>query len=150
VNWIAILTEALVAVLLAITIAYCMTLDRRLKALKGDRAALQSVIAELVTATGAAERAITTLREAVDECEHDLGAKLIRGGELGAELAERIGTGRQIVQQIGRITQAATPREAAAPEPAAPPARGRMAATVAQARALALRFEERARQNEAA
>ncbi|HVV92269.1 MAG TPA: DUF6468 domain-containing protein [Hyphomicrobiales bacterium] len=166
-QWVAILTEALVAVLLAVTIGYCVILDRRLKALKGDRAALKSVIGELIGATAAAERAIATLREAVGECEHDLGAKLIRGGELEAELAERIGAGRDVLQRIGRITQAATPREAvreaAVPAPAAPapapasaaPAaatssRNRMAEAVARARALSLSFEQRSDRSQAA
>lgn len=145
---IAILTEAVVAVLLAITIGYCVLLDRRLKTLKGDRAALQAVIGELMAATGAAERAIATLREAVTDCEYELGAKLVRGGELAGELAERISAGRQVVQQIGRITQAAQPRD---PTPAVvTPPKSRIAETVAQARALASRFEERARQSEAA
>lgn len=172
-QWVAILTEALVAVLLAVTIGYCVILDRRLKALKGDRAALKSVIGELMGATTAAERAIATLREAVGECEHDLGAKLIRGGELEAELAERIGAGRDVLQRIGRITQAATPREAArgattpvpapvpapaasvlAPVLAAPAAatssRNRMAEAVARARALSLSFEQRSDRSQAA
>jgi hypothetical protein len=152
-QWVTILTEGLVAVLLAITIGYCVVLDRRLKTLKGDRAALKSVIGELAQATGAAERAIATLRAALGECEHDLGAKLIRGGELEGELAERIGEGRDLLQRIGRITQAAAPQgtaRASGPAAATVPARNRMAEAVARARALALDFEQRAEKSRAA
>ena len=42
--------EALVAVLLLITIGYCMLLNSRLKRLRSDEHSLKAVIAELITA----------------------------------------------------------------------------------------------------
>jgi len=50
--------ESLVAILLMLTIGYCMLLNKRLKRLKADEHSLKAVIAELITATEIAERAI--------------------------------------------------------------------------------------------
>ena len=50
--------EALVAVLLVVTIGYCMLLNKRLLRLKADEQSLKATIGELITATEIAERAI--------------------------------------------------------------------------------------------
>jgi Domain of unknown function (DUF6468) len=57
--------ESLVAILLILTIAYCILLNRRLKRLKADEHSLKATIAELITATEIAERAIGGLKHAV-------------------------------------------------------------------------------------
>ena len=43
--------ESLVALLLVVTIGYCMLLNARLKRLKADENSLKATIAELITAT---------------------------------------------------------------------------------------------------
>ncbi len=53
-----IVIESLVAVLLMLTIGYCALLNNRLKRLKADEHSLKATIAELITATEIAERAI--------------------------------------------------------------------------------------------
>ena len=68
------------AILLIITIGYCMLLNRRLKLLKSDEQSLKATISELVTATEIAERAIAGLKETVRECDTTLGERL-RGAE---------------------------------------------------------------------
>jgi hypothetical protein len=50
--------ESLVAVLLILTIGYCMLLNKRLKRLRADEQSLKATISELITATEIAERAI--------------------------------------------------------------------------------------------
>jgi hypothetical protein len=85
--------ESFVAVLLMLTIGYCMMLNRRLKLLKGDEDALRATIAELVTATEIAERAI------------GLGERLARAERLCAELDRRLNTGKDV---LGHLSQAAT------------------------------------------
>src|SRR4051812_50163647 len=50
--------EGLVAVLLMLTIGYCMLLNKRLLRLKADEQSLKATIGELITATEIAERAI--------------------------------------------------------------------------------------------
>ncbi len=68
-NGFGVIIEMLVAILLALTIAYCISLNRRLKLLKADEQSLRATISELVTATEIAERAIAGLKLTVDECE---------------------------------------------------------------------------------
>ncbi|MGY3650691.1 uncharacterized membrane protein YoaK (UPF0700 family) [Bradyrhizobium sp. LM4.3] len=50
--------ETLVAILLMLTIFYCVMLNKRLTRLKADEHSLKAVIGELITATEIAERAI--------------------------------------------------------------------------------------------
>ena len=54
--------EGLVAILLMLTVGYCMLLNRRLKLLKADEQSLRATISELVTATEIAERAVAGLK----------------------------------------------------------------------------------------
>ena len=58
-NGFGMIIEILVAILLVLTIGYCMRLNRRLKLLKSDEHSLRATISELVTATEIAERAIS-------------------------------------------------------------------------------------------
>ena len=60
-NGIGVIINGLVAILLVLTIGYCMRLNRRLMLLKSDEHSLRATIAELVTATDMAERAIAGL-----------------------------------------------------------------------------------------
>ncbi len=61
--------ESLVAVLLMVTIGYCMLLNTRLKRLKADEHSLKATIAELITATEIAERAIGGLEQALADVD---------------------------------------------------------------------------------
>ena len=54
--------ESLVAILLLLTILYCVRLNRQLQRLKADEQSLKATIAELITATEIAERAIAGLK----------------------------------------------------------------------------------------
>ena len=77
--------ESLVAVLLVLTIGYCMLLNARLKRLKADEHSLKAVIAELITATEIAERAIGGLKHTVRDVNENLGGQL----DAAAPLRER-------------------------------------------------------------
>src|SRR5205085_2560359 len=67
--------EGLVAILLMITIGYCMILNKRLKRLKADERALTATIAELITATEMAERAVAAAaRSLADRLRERMGA----------------------------------------------------------------------------
>src|SRR5260370_41113171 len=65
--------ESLVAALLMLTIGYCMLLNRRLKLLKADEHSLKATIAELITATEIAERAIGGLKHTGLDVNVNLG-----------------------------------------------------------------------------
>ena len=71
--------ESLVAVLLLLTIGYCALLNKRLKLLRNDEQSMRGTIAELVTATEIAERAIGGLKVTVRECDDNLGSQLATG-----------------------------------------------------------------------
>ena len=80
-----IVIESLVAVLLMLTIGYCMLLNKRLKRLKADEHSLKATIAELITATEIAERAIGGLKHTVRDVNENLGSQLDGGdADVGA------------------------------------------------------------------
>ena len=83
------------AILLALTIGYCMMLNRRLKLLKSDEHSLRATISELVTATEIAERAIAGLKLTVEECDIGLGARLRSADRFTADLDRRHCLGRR-------------------------------------------------------
>jgi len=134
--------ESLVAILLMLTIAYCILLNRRLKRLKADEHSLKATIAELITATEIAERAIGGLKHAVRDVNEDLGSRLAAATEMTAQLKKQLQEGDNVVRRLARIASAARPSE---PEPPAAPA-----PKVSDARAVAAAaqaFSERRRSN---
>ena len=78
--------ESLVAILLVLTIAYCMLLNTRLKRLKADEHSLKATIAELITATEIAERAIGGLKHTVRDVNENLGNQLNSASEMSLQL----------------------------------------------------------------
>ncbi len=84
-NGFALIINLVVAILLLLTIGYCMLLNRRLKLLKADEHSLRATISELVTATEIAERAIGGLKLTVHECDASLGDRLRRAERVTDE-----------------------------------------------------------------
>ena len=82
--------ESLVAVLLVVTIGYCMLLNARLKRLKADEHSLKAVIAELITATEIAERAIGGLKHAVRDVNENLGDQLASATQMSDHLKRQL------------------------------------------------------------
>jgi hypothetical protein len=120
-NGFGVIVEMLVAILLALTIIYCVTLNRRLKLLKADEHSLRATISELVTATEIAERAIAGLKLTVQECEAGLGERLRSADRFTADLDRSVAAGQNLLTKLTRIVVAggnATP--SARPQPAAP------------------------------
>ena len=76
INVLPLTIESLVAILLLLTILYCIRLNEQLKRLKADGTSMQQTIAELVTATETAERAIAGLKATVREADETLGERL--------------------------------------------------------------------------
>ncbi|WP_333825666.1 DUF6468 domain-containing protein [Pinisolibacter sp.] len=117
--WIDIAIEGLVAVLLVLTIGYCILLDRRLQRLRADEANLRATISELLTATEIAERAILGLKETASDCDKSLAQRLREAEFFSREIEKEIGEGEKLLNRIIRITQAA--RGTALDEPASEP-----------------------------
>jgi len=106
-NGFGLMIESLVAILLLLTIAFCVVLNSRLKKLKADEQALKGTIAELITATEIAERAIAGLKMTVRDCDQSLGERLRAGESLARELGDQLDGGRRILAHLAQITLAA-------------------------------------------
>ena len=89
-NGLGLMIESLVAVLLLLTIGFCLVLNGRLKKLKADEQALKGTISELITATEIAERAIAGLKMTVRDCDQNLSERLRVGESLVRELGGQI------------------------------------------------------------
>jgi chromosome segregation ATPase len=110
--------ESLVAILLLLTIAYCMLLNSRLKRLKADEHSLKATIGELITATEIAERAIGGLKLAVRDVNENLGNQLTSAAQMSEQLKKQLAEGNDVVRRLSKIAIAARP--ASLPEPEAP------------------------------
>jgi len=133
--------EALVAILLVLTIAYCIMLNSRLKRLKADESSLKATIAELITATEIAERAIGGLKHTVRDCNENLGAKINAANDYSVKLAQQIQLGEDIMRRVSKIAMAARVNQVRETEAAAPAVAASPKALVAAAQA----FSERRR-----
>jgi Domain of unknown function (DUF6468) len=114
-----IIIESLVAVLLMLTIGYCMLLNARLKRLKADEHSLKATIGELITATEIAERAIGGLKHTVRDVNEHLGSQLTAASQMSAHLKGMLAEGDGVIRRLSKIAIAARPL-APEPEPAAP------------------------------
>jgi hypothetical protein len=154
---VSMIVELLVAGLLAATIAYCIMLNRRLMRLKSDDQALKATIAELITATEIAERAIQGLKVTVRECDGTLGERLRTAERFLVEIEREVKAGQTVVDRISKITEAARPRPPQPIPPAEPivpvtlrdmspdiPMQSSAASTLAAAKAFAARVQTRA------
>jgi chromosome segregation ATPase len=104
--------ETLVAVLLLLTIGYCIVLNKRLQRLKADEHSLKAVIAELITATEIAERAIGGLKHTVRDVNENLGSQLELANKLSEQLKQQLAEGDNVVRRLSKIAIAARPQAA--------------------------------------
>ncbi|MBS0529150.1 MAG: chemotaxis protein [Proteobacteria bacterium] len=107
--------ESLVAVLLIMTIGYCMLLNKRLKRLKADEQSLKATIGELITATEIAERAIGGLKHTVRDVNENLGNQIVSATDLSRQLSKQLSEGDAVMRRLTKIAIAARPPSA--PEP---------------------------------
>ncbi|HEY0850558.1 MAG TPA: DUF6468 domain-containing protein [Bradyrhizobium sp.] len=113
--------ESLVAVLLLLTIGYCILLNKRLQRLKADEHSLKAVIGELITATEIAERAIGGLKHTVRDVNENLGGQLTAATQMSEHLKHQLAEGDAVIRRLSRIAAAARPsseQQEAAPAPA--------------------------------
>lgn len=135
-----IVIEGLVAILLLLTIGYCMLLNTRLKRLKADEHSLKATIGELITATEIAERAIGGLKHTVRDVNENLGNQLTSAAQMSQQLKKQLAEGDNVIRRLSRIAIAARPLSEPDAEPAAP----RLSSAKAVA-AAAQAFSERRR-----
>jgi len=122
-NALGFMIESLVAILMVLTIAYCVLLNRRLTRLKADEMSLKATISELITATEIAERAIGGLKVTIRECDQNLGAQIEAAETLSRTLGRQSETADRLLTRITKIASAGTaPQGEAADEPKGPKA----------------------------
>jgi DNA repair ATPase RecN len=99
--------ESAVAVLLMLTIGYCVVLNSRLKRLHADRSVLQQMVADLVSATNLANQAIKELKTTAMDADLALTARLEEAERFGIELANHVSAGSMLMERIAKITSIA-------------------------------------------
>jgi Domain of unknown function (DUF6468) len=135
-NGLGLMIESLVAILLVLTIAYSVLLNKRLKRLRSDEMTLKATISELITATEIAERAIAGLKVTVRECDQGLGERLRTAERFSTDIARQLEAGSEILTRLNAIVSASRP---GAPPVIAPGAQ----ATAKAAQAFAARARDR-------
>jgi len=138
---IGLMIESLVAFLLMLTIGYCFVLNRRLKRLKADEQALRATIAELITATEIAGRAVAGLKAAAQECDGTLGERMRAAERLATGMARQLKAGELLLAELIRSGIASPPTSGVTPAGGSPDPKAMMAA----AQAIADRARARAR-----
>jgi hypothetical protein len=120
--------ESLVSILLLLTILYCVRLNGQLRQLKADESALKATIAELITATEKAERAIAGLKATARDADDTLGESLRSADRFAAEIRSGIAAGTEVLNRLAQIADARqwlagvqpkSPAKPAAPDPKA-------------------------------
>jgi len=113
------IAEALVASLLVATIITCFVLSRRIERLKADEVGMRQTVGALITATDNAERAISSLKLTLGDCDRTLDERLRTAERYAADLAHQVEAGHAVMDRIAQIVAAANRigRPVAAPAP---------------------------------
>lgn len=143
-NLLPITIEGLVAILLLLTILYCVRLNKQLNQLRADETSMKATIAELVAATENAQRSIINLKETVLDADEMLGDSLKRAELFCTEIVRHTEAGAEILTKITQIagTRPAAP-EIRPPRPEARPPERDAKAIMAAAQAFADRARAR-------
>lgn len=107
------IVELMVAALLAVTIGYCVLVNRKLDALRSDKSDLRAAIRDLYSASAHAEQALSNLRQSAGSIEETLGGQLAKAQKAQSRLATDIGRGEGLLSKLDVITQGGTARQAA-------------------------------------
>jgi hypothetical protein len=142
INILPLTIESLVAILLLLTILYCIRLNEQLKRLKADGTSMQQTIAELITATESAERAIAGLKATVREADETLGERLKSAERFSVEMRQNATAGAEVLNRLSKIAGARLIGTEPEEEQAAPPD---TKSIVAAAQAFAERTRARAK-----
>jgi len=110
-----IFVEGAVAVLLALTIGYCVVLNQRLQRLHQDKDAMRQMVADLIAATNLANQAIKEMKSSAVEADLALTARLEEAERFGVELANHVNAGTVLMERIARITSVARHSQAVEP-----------------------------------
>jgi hypothetical protein len=142
INVLPLTIESLVAMLLLLTILYCVRLNSQLKGLKADGTTMQQTISELLTATESAERAIAGLKAVVREADETLGERLRTAEQYSVEMRRNATAGAEVLNRLTQIAGARLMGTEPDEEPETPPD---PKSIVMAAQAIAQRMRARAK-----
>lgn len=94
--------EALVAVLLAVTVVYCYVLNRRLASLRGGQDEMMALMDQFTDATRNAEASVSDLKAASQDVGADLSKKIEAARALSDELAVMTQSGDDLAGRLER------------------------------------------------
>ena len=109
------IVEGSVAVLLMVTIGYCVVLNGRLKRLHADRDTLRQMVTDLVQATDLANSAVKELKNTAVEADLVLNARLQEAELFGIQLANHVAAGQSLMERIGKMMAVAQTRAPGGP-----------------------------------
>ncbi|MBX6370149.1 MAG: hypothetical protein IRZ04_19390, partial [Rhodospirillales bacterium] len=95
-----IVLDIVVALMLAAAIGYAYVLERRLRALRTDRAELEALVGRLAEATVRAEAGVAGLRAAANEAGGDLQQRIERAQSLRDDLGYMLDRGVEIADRL--------------------------------------------------
>ena len=127
-----VVVEGAVAILLALTIGYCVVLNGRLKRLHADKDVLRQMVADLVGATNLANQAIKELKQTAVEADLALNARLEEAERFGIELANHVNAGTVLMDRIVKITSAARQSQVIEPVETAAPTQNKVQSALEQ------------------
>ena len=106
INLLPLTIESLVAILLLLTILYCVRLNSQLKRLKADETVMKTTITELMTATETAERAIAGLKATVQEADLSLSDRLKAAERYCDDIQQHTKAGAEVLDRLTQIADA--------------------------------------------
>ena len=104
-SFLGVMIELLVAMLLAVTIAYCVLVNRKLVQLRSDQSELKAIVRELHSATNQAEQAIAGLRLGAQNADQSLAQQIERVRDLDEQLRSNMGKGEALVLKLSAVTR---------------------------------------------
>ena len=99
----SLLVEVMVAILLAVTIGYCVRLDRRLGQFRAEEQTMRSTIMELKLASERADSSVSGLKITAAEAERGLGEQLKVAADHTTTLMAKSRDADDILQRIAQI-----------------------------------------------
>jgi ABC-type transporter Mla subunit MlaD len=112
---IGLIVELALTVLLAVTLAYCIVLERRLAAVRRGQEGLKSTIAGLNTAITNAGGAMRALKAAASGAAETLDERLARARSAIDELSLLTASGERIAERFDRAADASAASRTQAP-----------------------------------
>lgn len=98
--WLSVFMDAVVAVLLGVTIFYCFMVDRRLRALRSGKDELKVVIEALGTSTDRAQESVLMLKNSGNAIEEQLDTRIRDARALSDELSLMIEAGNNLADRL--------------------------------------------------